>query len=243
MSLLKNHLFNGVLYALVSIGTIIGEVRGIHGLVYVCKPLMMIVLSSWFYFNSRRVGDRFTLLIQVGLFFSLIGDVALMFQHRDEFNFIIGLGAFLIAQLCYTLAFAHNVSEVPGGQGLLVSAVLGGSIIAYGAAFGSILLNVIDETLVVPVGIYAVAITLMGVGAALRFSRTYMPSFVMVFVGALLFIASDSILATSRFVRPVDHATWSVILTYAIAQYLIARGCLRHVLDPEEIRRRAALTT
>ncbi|MBL0128081.1 MAG: lysoplasmalogenase [Flavobacteriales bacterium] len=243
MSLLKNHLFNGVLYALVSIGTIVGEVRGIHGLVYVCKPLMMIVLSSWFYFNSRRVGDRFTLLIQVGLFFSLIGDVALMFQHRDEFNFIIGLGAFLIAQLCYTLAFAQNVSEVPGGQGLLVSAVLGGSIIAYGAAFGSILLNGIDETLVVPVGIYTVAITLMGVGAALRFGRTYMPSFVMVFIGALLFIASDSILATSRFVRPVDHASWSVILTYAVAQYLIARGCLRHVLDPEEIRRRAALTT
>ena len=28
---------------------------------------MMMVLGSWFFFNSRRVGDRFTLLIQAGL--------------------------------------------------------------------------------------------------------------------------------------------------------------------------------
>jgi hypothetical protein len=34
-----------------------------------------------------------------------------------------------------------------------------------------------------------------------------------------------------------------VMLTYGLAQVLIAGGCLTHVLDPEEIRRRAALTT
>ena len=202
---------------------------------------MMVILSSWFFFNSRRVGDRFTLLVQAGLFFSLIGDVALMFQHLDEFNFLIGLGAFLIAQLCYTLAFAQNIADAPGGQGLLISSSLTVLLIVYGSIFGSMVLESADEAVLVPVGIYAVAITLMGIAAALRFGRTYLPSFILVFVGALFFIASDSILATARFMRPVTHASWSVLLTYAIAQYLIARGCLRHVLDPEEIRRRAAL--
>lgn len=243
MDIRKNHLVNGILYALVGIGTIVGEMQDNRALVYVCKPLMMLVLSSWFYFNSRRVGDRFTLLIQVGLMFSFFGDIALMFQHRDQFFFLIGLGAFLLAQLCYTLAFAQNIAEVGGGQGLLVSAGLSALVVVYGALFGSSLMEHVDDIVITPVGIYAVAITLMGVAAALRFGRTYLPSFIMVFIGAACFITSDSILATSRFVRPVDHASWSVILTYAIAQYLIARGCLRHVLDPEEIRRRASLNT
>lgn len=241
MKLRKNHLVNGLAYAAVTAGTIVGELRDMHTLVYVCKPLMMILLSSWFYFNSRRVGDRFTLLIQIGLFFSLLGDVALMVEHLDEFYFLIGLGSFLIAQLCYTLAFAHNIADAGAGHGLLVSSALAVVIVVYGAVFGSMMLENVDENVLAPVGVYAVAITLMGVAAALRFGRTFLPSFIMVFVGAVLFIASDSILATSRFVRPVEHAKWTVLLTYALAQYLIARGSLRHVLDPEEIRRRAAL--
>lgn len=241
LDLRRNHLVNGTVYALATAGTIVGEVKDLHGLVYVCKPLMLVVLSSWFYFNSRRVGDRFTLLVQVGLFFSLLGDIALMLQHRDSFFFLIGLGCFLLAQLCYTLAFAQNIAEVGGGQGLLVASAVSLVVVSYGAAFGSMVLEDIDENLVVPVGVYAVAITFMGIAAAWRFGRTYLPSFLMVMIGAALFIASDSILATSRFIRPVEHARWSVMLTYALAQYLIARGCLRHVLDPEEIRRKAAL--
>lgn len=241
MNLRKNHLVNGLAYAAVTAGTVVGELRHEHTLVYVCKPLMMILLSSWFFFNSRRVGDRFTLLIQLGLFFSLLGDVALMVEHLDEFYFLIGLGSFLLAQLCYTLAFAHNIADAGAGHGLLISSALAMVVIVYGAIFGSMLLESVDENVLVPVSVYAVAISLMGVAAAMRFGRTFLPSFIMVFLGAALFIASDSILATSRFVRPVEHATWSVLITYAAAQYLIARGSLRHVLDPEEIRRRAEL--
>ncbi|MBL7791342.1 MAG: lysoplasmalogenase [Saprospiraceae bacterium] len=241
MDLRKNHLVNGVAYAAVTLGTIVGEIRDMHMLVYACKPLMMILLSSWFFFNSRRVGDRFTLLIQLGLFFSLWGDVALMFDHLDQFYFLIGLGSFLLAQLCYTLAFAHNIADAGAGHGLLIQAVLAALVIVYGALFGNMLLEKVDVNILTPVGVYAVAITLMGLGAALRFGRTFLPSFIMVFAGAALFITSDSILATARFVRPLEHAKWTVLLTYAAAQYLIARGSLRHVLDPEEIRRRAAL--
>ena len=48
---------------------------------------------------------------------------------------------------------------------------------------------------------------------------------------------------SNRFMLPLEHAEWSILLTYAIAQYLIAAGCLVHVLDPEEIRRKALLNT
>lgn len=243
MRILRNDLVNGAVYAAASLGATYGEARGMHGLVYACKPLMLAVLSSWFYFKSRRYGDRFTLLVQAGLFFSLLGDIFLMFDHLDHFYFVVGLGGFLLAQACYTMAFAHNVADGDGNPRLLIGLLLAALVIAFGAVFGTGFLEKVDEDVQVPVGIYAVVLILMGAAAALRFGRTFLSSFIMVFAGALLFIASDSILGTSRFVRVVAHAPWSVMLTYAAAQYLIARGSLRHVLDPEEARRRAALDT
>jgi hypothetical protein len=243
MNLRKSPIFNGLLFALLTAGTIIGQARGLHAVEYVCKPLMLIVLSVWFFFNSRRVGDRFTLLIQAGLLFSLIGDVALMFEHVDEFNFLLGLAAFLLAQVCYTLAFAHNVSAVGGTQGILLSIALAIGFVLYGSVFALDIQPHLDEMLVIPVLVYAATITLMGVAAAFRYRRTYPRSFWLVLLGAVFFIASDSLLATDRFVRPIAHGELLVMMTYALAQFLIAAGALIHVLDPERIRRKAALTT
>lgn len=241
LDLRRNHLVNGTVYALATAGTIIGEVNDLHGLVYVCKPLMLVVLSSWFYFNSRRVGDRFTLLIQAGLFFSLVGDVALMFQHLDEFNFILGLAAFLLAQLCYTLAFIQNIADAGGPQGVLLSSALSIPLLIYGFVFALDILPRLDNALVMPVMVYAGAITVMGIMAAFRYQRTFAFSFWLVFIGALLFIASDSLLATNRFVRPLPYGNTMIMLTYALAQVGIAWGALVHVHDPEQVRRRQEL--
>lgn len=243
MRLLKHPLIIGLAYTAFTGGAIAGEVTGNHGLVYAFKPLMLVSLSLWFYFSSRRFGDRFTLLIQAGLFFSLVGDIALMLDHRDQFYFIVGLGAFLIAQMCYAMGFGQNIAEAGNSPGLFIGILIAALVATYGVLFAMGLLEHVEDILVVPFGIYAAAITIMGMTAALRFGRTYLPSFILVLAGALLFIASDSILATSRFVRPVGHAAWSVLLTYGAAQWLITVGCLRHVLDPDEMRRRAELRT
>ncbi len=243
MDLRKSPWINGALYLAALLGTLVAQLRDWHGLEFVCKPLMLVVLSSWFYFSSRRVGDRFTLLVQAGLFFSLLGDVALMLQHLDEFNFLIGLAAFMVAQICYAVAFLQNVLEVGGAEGVWVSLLITVLLLSYGFFFAFDLVPYLDEVLVLPVLAYAIAITLMGVAAGFRFRRTFPRSFWMVFVGALLFIASDSLLARDRFARPVPMGDVLIMVTYAGAQFLIAAGCLVHVLDPEELRRRQALRT
>ncbi len=243
MDFRKNTYVNGSAYALALVGTIVGETQGIQMLVYICKPLLMIILSLWFFFNSRRVGDRFTLLVQIGLLFSLVGDVALMFQHLDQFNFLIGLAAFMMAQLCYTMAFAQNIADAGPGHGLLVPLLIAVGLIAYSFFFALDLIPMVDDTIGPPVLIYIIAITLMGMAAAFRYGRTFPRSFFLVMGGAVLFITSDSLLAASRFMKPMEHAAWSVMLTYGIGQFLIAAGCLAHVLDPDEIRRKAALNT
>jgi uncharacterized membrane protein YhhN len=241
MDIRKNTTVNAIAFGLALLGTIMGGMHQEILLVFICKPALMLILSSWFFFNSRRVGDRFTLLIQAGIFFSWVGDVALMMQGQDSYYFLIGLGAFMIAHLCYALAFGLNIAEVGMGGNILVPLVLSTGLAAFGFFFAYDLIPYVDATVVIPVVIYACAITLMGVTAAFRFSRTYMRSFALVMAGAVLFIASDSILAVNRFMKPLGHAEWSIMLTYGLGQFLIAAGALAHVLDPEELRRRAAL--
>lgn len=240
----KNTLLNGVLYAGATMGAVLGEARGIHALEYACKPLMLLVLSSWFFFNSRRVGDRFTILIQAGLFFSLIGDLALLFQHVDEFNFLIGLAAFLVAHLCYALAFAFNVFDVGGTEGAWLSALLGAGLLVFGTSFVLDVLGSanVEGALMGPVMAFACASTLMGIFAAFRFRKTFDRSFWTVFAGAVLLVLSDALLTDRKFnLRSLEVGTPWIMVPYAAGQFLIAWGCLMHVLDPDAVRRREAM--
>jgi len=241
MDLRRSPLFNGALYLLALIGCLVAQWKGLHFVELLCKPALMVILGSWFFFNSRRVGDRFTLLIQAGLFFSLVGDVALMFQHRDEFNFLLGLAAFLLAQLCYTLAFIQNIADTGGAEGVMLSSILSVPLLIYGFVFALDIMPRLDSALVMPVLVYAGAITVMGITAAFRYRRTFPLSFWLVFTGALLFIASDSLLAVNRFVRPLAYGNTLIMITYALAQVAIAWGALVHVHDPEVVRRRMEL--
>lgn len=241
MDITRDMKLNGAAYALATIGCVVAMMSGRHTLEYVCKPLMMVILSSLFFFNSRRYGDRFTLLIQVGLFFSLIGDIALMFQHMDEFFFLIGLSAFLIAHLCYCIAFIHNISEVGGDDGLAVGFGIAAGIVLFAVIFSWQLVPRLDEGLSIPVISYVAIISAMAILAGFRWMRTFPRSFWMVMAGALFFMLSDSLLATNRFIRTLDWSPAVIIITYAIAQFLIAAGALQHVLDPDSIRRKQAM--
>lgn len=241
MNITRDLKVNMAAYALATIGCVAAMVSGRHTLEYVCKPLMLVILSSWFFFSSRRYGDRFTLLIQVGLLFSLVGDIALMFQDADEFFFLIGLGAFLIAHLCYCIAFINNIAEVGEAEGWMVSAGIGIVIALFAILFSWELVEKLDERLTIPVIAYVVVIACMAILAAFRWMRTFPRSFWMVMVGAIFFMVSDSLLATNRFIRTLDWSPAVIIVTYAIAQFLIAAGALQHVLDPDSIRRKQAM--
>ena len=239
----RARLLSGLLYVLALVGAIVGVMTERHMLEYVCRPVMMVVLSLWFFRNSRRVGDRFTLLVQAGLFFSLVADVGFMVSHLDEFNFVIGLGALFVAQLCYTVAFADNVIQVGGFEGLLLSLVMSVLIAAFVWFFTWDLLPMVDFDMRMPVVGYAVITALMGVMASFRYLRTFQNSFLLVLFGVRLLIGAESVLAVNRFRRPFDLAPLIILLSYAAGQWMIAAGSLTHVLDPDNLLRRRAMDT
>lgn len=155
-------------------------------------------------------------VLGLALALSTVGDVLL---DLDPVRlFVFGLGAFLVAHLIYTFLFVRSRRRplAPRATELLGA----GAVLVYSVAVSSWLLPSVGD-LIVPVAIYMCAITAMVLAAILaRFSNPW------VVTGALLFLASDSLLAINKFKTPVplrDVLVWS---TYYLGQYSIAAGFL-----------------
>lgn len=149
--------------------------------------------------------------IIAGLLFSLAGDIFLMLP-RDRF--IPGLVSFLIAHLFYIAAFWFE-----GGRALSAWSVI--PFLIYGGLMLSTLWRDLGK-MRLPVMIYMLAILMMGWTAASRLLVTGERGSMLAFTGALLFIASDSMLAIDRFRGRFKGAQAYILTTYFAAQWLIA---------------------
>jgi len=198
----------------------------------ISKPALLSVLIAYFFIdllNGKK--DSFGFLILAGLSFSLIGDILLIFQDELAIYFMLGLGSFLIAHLLFIAAFTktylvnHEIKFLQryGWVMLLIVAYAWFFFDAVKASLGSMM---------GPVLIYIMVISLMLLIALNRFRKVSAASFAWITVGAFFFVASDSLLAWNKFFRELDHSHLLIMLTYGLAQYGIARGAvsqLRHV--------------
>ncbi|MDQ8003424.1 MAG: lysoplasmalogenase [Pedobacter sp.] len=185
------------------------------------KPIITISLMLFLYFAIKRE-SRFTKKVIIGLFFSLLGDIFLMFVHTNQLFFMMGLGAFLIAHLFYIAAFyldSTNKMEVERRYVLPIFLVFGFFCLAY-----YYLLRPYLGDMNVPVLVYSFVITMMGIMAALRYGKTNFKSFTWILMGAIFFIVSDSILAYNKFVERMEIGDLLVMSTYMAAQFLITMG-------------------
>lgn len=187
---------------------LVGQLTGLTLLHLTTKPLLMPALLAWFLTVTPR--SRLRTLVAVGLGWSWLGDLGLM--PSGEGWFLAGLGAFLVAQLTYAVAFWPSRRDSVFARPLLTLpylAVLAGLLAALWGDLGD---------LRVPVTVYAVVIVTMAM-LATGIDR-------LVGVGAALFVASDALIALDTLagaVRLPVHGFW-VMLTYLAAQLLIATG-------------------
>ncbi|WP_199118865.1 lysoplasmalogenase [Pedobacter sp. ASV28] len=208
-------------FAIIFFSELLAIVNDMMWLRYLTKPLITISLMLFIWFTLRRKG-RFTNKIIAGLFFSLLGDVFLMFTQLDEIYFMLGLGAFMIAHLFYIGAFyvdCTNKIEVSKRYVLPIFLVFGFVCMTYYTVLRPYLGN-----MKFPVLFYSFAITLMAITAALRYGKTNTKSFAWILLGALMFLLSDSILAYNKFVERIEIGDLLIMITYMLAQFLIAMG-------------------
>lgn len=221
--MLRKHNSFSIIFALIFVLHLVAIAMDQSFLTNVTKPLIVISLLIYFY-NISRLNNSFHKKIFSGLLFSLAGDILLIFAGEKPDLFIAGLVAFLIAQLCYITAFYSDFNAAPGkNKGLLFA-----SIIVFGV-FCFSLYNYLSPTLgdlKIPVLVYAIIISSMAVFAANRFGRVNRVSFIMVFMGAIFFLASDTALAINKFSSPYAYSGIVIMATYMLAQYYITRGAL-----------------
>jgi uncharacterized membrane protein YhhN len=195
---------------------------------YVFKPAIMLALGIYFYQQTVEMTDkkqRNRLLL--GAFFSLLGDIFLMFSG----GFIFGLASFLIAHIFYISAFYLDNDGLITKKRDRWAAITG--ILTYGIVFLSTVLPKVDSALVIPVAAYGLTILTMLLMALNRWKSVPQVTFQWVFLGAILFVISDSILAINKFVQPLPMSGIAIMLTYAAGQFFIVNGVLKHTSNAD----------
>ena len=194
-----------------ALGAILADYRGRWRVVYILRPAAMIAIFLAALLKPALQSPRYRYFILAGLAVSLAGDVFMMLRNK---RFVEGLSAFLIALLCYIAAFL-NVTTVRADFGTVFPLFL----------YASIMITVLFPKLgrmKIPVGVYILVITIMAGLAIQRFVDIGGTSALRAFLGALLFVVSDSVLAINRFVRKFRAAQAVILSTYFAAQWLLA---------------------
>ncbi len=160
-----------------------------------------------------------------GLALSALGDFLL--AHKGDKAFLGGLAAFLAAHVAYIWLFLGSagagVFVIPSEAWRLAGALV---ILLHSANMARLLIPAVETAMRLPVIAYMLAITLMGVSGAFHATP-------QVFAGVVLFIISDTFLATERFLVTDDssHRKWlgpAVWITYIAGQLLILTGIAGH---------------
>ncbi|MEX2567996.1 MAG: lysoplasmalogenase [Cyclobacteriaceae bacterium] len=199
---------------------------------YFSKPLIIIGLLVYFLKTTILIkGSLLRKSITAALFFSLIGDVLLLFPRL----FLFGLGAFFMTHICYIIAFKltqhHTFNPLKVN---FIKMFIYNLPFYIGAAMVYFLIQRQLLDLKIPIIIYIFAIVMMVTIARERFGRTNSESFWQVFIGALLFYISDGILALNRFFQPIPDADLLIMGTYMLAQLLIVMGIRSHLIGSKK---------
>lgn len=216
------------LYFLLAIAEVYGEHTLTEPLILGTKPLLLTVLSLWFYLESRPLQSRFSKLMLTGLVFSIGGDTLLMlveYGPKAPVFFLLGLGSFLVAQVCYAVAFWTYPGAARGDVRQKPLRAL--PFLLYLAGMIGMLWSGMPGGMKVPVVLYATAIVSMAVGAFNLRGLHGREVFLGLMAGVLLFVLSDSLIAINRFGEPVPYARVLIMVTYLLGQYLIASRALK----------------
>jgi len=180
------------------------------------RPVIKAVMATALAAYCLAVPQPPLWIMAAGFMLSALGDFLL--DWPDDKYFLPGLIAFLCAHLAFIIALAPYVmpvSDLAAWQYAASAALIGISIIFYGRLY-----KALPAPLRLPVLVYTGVIALMGLVTL----NTALSAAGVIITGAILFILSDMILATARFIKPFKghmHLNW---LTYSLGQILLAIG-------------------
>ena len=220
------------LFLLATLADLVFIIDGNSDYRFFSKPLILLSLILYFFRITKPIASTLlTKSILGGLIFSWLGDVLLMWPHL----FVFGLGAFLMAHVCYIIGF-KVAQQGPSRleQVNFVRIFFFNLPIYLAAALVFYLIYPNLGSLKIPVIAYIVVIVSMVATARDRFKKCNPASFWQVFVGAIFFFISDGVLAVGRFFREFPESGVIIMGTYATAQLLIVMGIRSYLINPNQ---------
>ena len=220
---MKRNTLLHLLFAVLVIIELAGRFVNKISLEYPVKPLIMIWIAVYFILNRQK--KDFTVPVLFAFFFSWVGDILLMLSGKNELLFYAGVGGFFFAQLFYIYTF--TVYPKSGNKGFVQKhPILIFIFLAYLAGIYGFLFADLDGIMKPVILVYAISLIAMSVMALNRRDRIHYRSFIFVFLGSILFVISDSMIAINKFHSELPMAGFSIMVTYISAQYLIMRGLI-----------------
>ena len=204
-----------VLFFIAAIADIWGIITVNEMLKTIAKPMLLTMLVLVYLASVRKPIFWYVL----GMLFSYLGDVLLMFQGENFFMF--GLASFLFAHVIYIKVTARFLPK-----DLTVKMI--SSAFPF-VVFLAVLMYLIYPNLgdlLIPVFVYAITIATFGSVAFLNYRSEKSTENLWLFIGALIFILSDSLLALNKFYEPNEIYGVSIMITYILAQFLICKAMI-----------------
>lgn len=219
------------LFLLFSLANLLAMITASSGDNYLTKPFLMIWLGWYAYAKLKPLAIATSKWLVAGLGFSFLGDTFLLFadgRPSGGLFFLLGLGSFLLTHVAYWLAFhywPHQQSGKLSRQPWLVV-----PFILYWALMIWVLWPLPDG-MAIAILIYSAVIMIMAAKALHIGPNLFPGDQLMLLVGAILFVLSDSLIALSRFTELLPTSSiatgWAIMITYLSGQLLIVMGVTR----------------
>jgi uncharacterized membrane protein YhhN len=203
------------LFFIAAIADVYAIITGNETLEVYAKPMLLTLLALVYLAAAEKPNFWYVL----GMFFCFVGDVLLMFKGANFFMY--GLAAFLLGHVVYikiTAGFLQSELTVK-----MIS-----SAMPFVAFFGLLLLLIYPNLgeMLLPVMVYGVTISTFGSVAFLNYREEKSTENLWLFIGAIIFILSDSLIALNKFYEPNELYGVTIMITYILAQFLICKAMI-----------------
>lgn len=179
------------------------------------KPMLLTLLAVVYLVSTKTPVFWYVF----GMFSCCVGDVFLLFEGADFFTY--GLASFLLGHLVY---IKLTVGFLPKD----LTAKMITSAVPFVLLFGVLMYLIYPNLggMLVPVVVYGITISTFGSIALLNYRGNKSTENLWLFMGALIFMLSDSLIALNRFYQPHQLYGVSIMVTYILAQFLICKSMI-----------------
>lgn len=204
-----------LLFFTTAITDVYAIITGNESLEAFAKPLLLTLLAVVYLVAVSTPNFWYVL----GMFFCFLGDVFLLFKGANFFMY--GIAAFLIAHMVY---IKITVGFLPKD----LTAKMITSALPFVVFFGLLMYLIYGNLgeMLFPVLVYGVTISTFGSVTLLNYREEKSTENLWLFIGAIIFILSDSLIALNKFYEPKIFYGVAIMITYILAQYLICKSMI-----------------